>query len=155
MEKKIERLKYHKDDRETPQTTFRYHIKEWNLKFLRIDVATLFDLLTAASYLEIKGLLDLTTTYVAKRIADAGTPENIRKRFNTENDLTPEDLEQIMVNAERWCSANDDGDETDGATGGAVREQEMEVEGEEEVEEEEIEDDSCEPMPSHPRRHLL
>ena len=60
-----------------------------------------------------------------------------------------------MVNAERWCSANDDGDETDGATGGAVREQEMEVEGEEEVEEEEIEDDSCEPTPSHPRRHLL
>jgi hypothetical protein len=114
------------------------------MEFLQIDDATLFGLIIAANYLEIRGLLDLTTTYVAKMIADLDTPEDIRKRFNIKNDLTEQDLEEIKKESERWL--NDDDDEPAGATGGATGgEQEMEVGKEEE---EFIEEDPSEPMPS-------
>jgi len=49
----------------------------------------------AANYLDIKGLLDLTTTHVAHMIVEARTPEGIRKRFNIKNDLTAEDLKKV------------------------------------------------------------
>ena len=53
--------------------------------------------LQAANYLDIKGLLDVTTTHVAQIIVECRTPEKIRERFNIKNDLTPEDLEQVCL----------------------------------------------------------
>ncbi|CAL9172159.1 unnamed protein product [Musa hybrid cultivar] len=98
-------------------------IKSWDAEFVKVDQATLFDLilvrylnassslivlycylfgdksslvlhLHAANYLNIKGLLDLTCQTVADMIKGK-TPEEIRKTFNIKNDFTPEEEEEV------------------------------------------------------------
>ena len=93
----------------------------WDADFIRVDQATLFDILLvrflffisiirdyrflglkvvifmvfqAANYLSIKDLLDLTCQTVADLIKGR-TPEEIRKIFNIKNDFTPEEEENI------------------------------------------------------------
>jgi S-phase kinase-associated protein 1 len=61
---------------------------------MEVDQATLFDLIMAANYLNIKGLLDLTCQTVANMIKGK-TPEQIRQTFNIKNDFTPEEEEEI------------------------------------------------------------
>eukprot|EP00879_Flechtneria_rotunda_P002843 GHRR01003056.1.p1 GENE.GHRR01003056.1~~GHRR01003056.1.p1 ORF type:complete len:157 (+),score=51.50 GHRR01003056.1:214-684(+) len=69
-------------------------IKQWDTEFVKVDQATLFDLILAANYLNIKGLLDLTCQTVANMIKGK-TPEEIRKTFNIKNDFTPEEEEEV------------------------------------------------------------
>ncbi|XP_047088294.1 SKP1-like protein 1 [Lolium rigidum] len=69
-------------------------LKSWDAEFVKVDQATLFDLILAANYLNIKGLLDLTCQTVADMIKGK-TPEEIRKTFNIKNDFTPEEEEEI------------------------------------------------------------
>ncbi|XP_062224403.1 SKP1-like protein 1 [Phragmites australis] len=69
-------------------------LKNWDADFVKVDQATLFDLILAANYLNIKGLLDLTCQTVADMIKGK-TPEEIRKMFNIKNDFTPEEEEEI------------------------------------------------------------
>ncbi|KAJ1277411.1 hypothetical protein BS78_04G002000 [Paspalum vaginatum] len=69
-------------------------LKSWDSEFVKVDQATLFDLILAANYLNIKGLLDLTCQTVADMMKGK-TPEEIRKMFNIKNDLTPEEEEEI------------------------------------------------------------
>ncbi|KAH0456650.1 hypothetical protein IEQ34_014557 [Dendrobium chrysotoxum] len=69
-------------------------LKGWDSDFVKVDQATLFDLILAANYLNIKGLLDLTCQTVADMIKGK-TPEEIRKNFNIKNDFTPEEEEEI------------------------------------------------------------
>ncbi|KAI3851191.1 hypothetical protein MKX03_012249 [Papaver bracteatum] len=69
-------------------------LKEWDAEFVKIDQATLFDLILAANYLNIKELLDLTCQTVADMIKGK-TPEEIRKTFNIKNDFTPEEEEEV------------------------------------------------------------
>lgn len=69
-------------------------ISGWDLDFCKVDQKTLFDLILAANYLDIKDLLDLTCKTVANMIKGK-TPEEIRKTFNIKNDFTPEEEEQI------------------------------------------------------------
>ncbi|PKA56012.1 SKP1-like protein 1B [Apostasia shenzhenica] len=78
-------------------------IKSWDSDFVKVDQATLFDLIlvdtfditaSAANYLNIKGLLDLTCQTVADMIKGK-TPEEIRQTFNIKNDFTPEEEEEI------------------------------------------------------------
>jgi len=111
MEKLLEWLEQHKDDPDPPggdeDFNFKDEIDEWDLEFLKMDDGTLFDLILAANYLDIKGLLDITTTYVARLITDLKSPEEIRKRFNIKNDLTPEDLEEIKKESEHWLEDDD------------------------------------------------
>mgnify|MGYP003307009778 CR=1 FL=1 len=59
-----------------------------------MDQGTLFELILAANYLNIKELLDLTCLTVANMIKGK-TPEEIRKTFNIVNDFTPEEEEQV------------------------------------------------------------
>jgi len=131
MEKLLEWCTYHKDDVDVPDTdgfNFKDEISDWDLDFLKMDDATLFDLILAANYLDIKGLLDITTTYVARIITDLRTPDDIRKRFNIKNDLSPEDLEQIKKEADTWLMDDEDDRPTDPAmtpstsTSGAAQE---------------------------------
>ncbi|EMS35771.1 SKP1-like protein 1B [Triticum urartu] len=69
-------------------------LKIFDAEFVKVDQATLFDLILAANYLNIKGLLDLTCQTVADMIKGK-TPEEIRKTFNIKNDFTPEEEAEI------------------------------------------------------------
>ncbi|URE41471.1 SKP1-like protein [Musa troglodytarum] len=69
-------------------------LKAWDAEFVKVDQTTLFDLILAANYLNIKSLLDLTCQTVADMIKGK-TPEDIRKTFNIKNDFTPEEEEEI------------------------------------------------------------
>ncbi|CAN1771371.1 SKP1-like protein 1A [Linum perenne] len=69
-------------------------LKNWDADFVSVDQKTLFDLILAANYLNIKGLLDLTCQTVADMIKGK-TPEEIRKTFNIKNDFTPEEEEEV------------------------------------------------------------
>jgi len=68
--------------------------KTWDTEFVKVDQATLFELILAANYLNIKELLDLTCLTVANMIKGK-TPEEIRKTFNIKNDFTPEEEEEV------------------------------------------------------------
>ncbi|KAL6846691.1 hypothetical protein ACP4OV_024139 [Aristida adscensionis] len=70
-------------------------LKAFDADFVNgVDQATLFDLILAANYLDIKSLLDLTCQAVADMIKGK-TPEEIRKTFNIKNDFTPEEEEEV------------------------------------------------------------
>ncbi|CAN1226672.1 SKP1-like protein 1A [Linum perenne] len=69
-------------------------LKQWDTDFAKVDQATLFDLILAANYLNIKDLLDLTCQTVADMIKGK-SPEEIRKIFNIKNDFTPEEEEEV------------------------------------------------------------
>jgi len=73
----------------------------WDKNFCSVDQATLFELILAANYLDIKPLLDLTCKTVANMIKGK-TPEEIRKTFNIKNDFTPEEEEKVRKENE-WC----------------------------------------------------
>ena len=68
---------------------------------LQVDQGTLFELILAANYLDIKGLLDVTCKTVANMIKGKA-PEDIRKTFNIKNDFSPEEEEQVRRENE-WC----------------------------------------------------
>lgn len=67
----------------------------------QVDQGTLFELILAANYLDIKGLLDVTCKTVANMIKGK-TPEEIRKTFNIKNDFTATEEEQVRKENE-WC----------------------------------------------------
>ena len=69
-------------------------LKAWDLDFVKVDQDTLFKLILAANYLNIKSLLDLTCQSTADMIKDK-TPEEVRKLFNIVNDFTPEEEEEV------------------------------------------------------------
>ncbi|PIA44653.1 hypothetical protein AQUCO_01700330v1 [Aquilegia coerulea] len=76
------------------QSTDQEELKTWDADFIKVDQATLYDLILAANYLNIKSLLDLTCQTVADMIKGK-TPEEIRKTFNIKNDFTPEEEEEV------------------------------------------------------------
>lgn len=76
-------------------------ISPWDADFCKVDQATLFELILAANYMDIKPLLDLTCKTVANMIKGK-TPEEIRATFNIKNDFTPEEEEQVRKENE-WC----------------------------------------------------
>ncbi|KAF3440168.1 hypothetical protein FNV43_RR18618 [Rhamnella rubrinervis] len=69
-------------------------LKAWDADFVKVDQSTLFDLILAANYLNIKSLLDLTCQTVADMIKGK-TPEEIRKTFYIKNDFTPEEEDEV------------------------------------------------------------
>ena len=73
----------------------------WDKYFVKVDDETLFNLILAANYLDIKPLLDLTCKTVADEIKGK-TPEEIRIRFNIKNDFTPEEEEEVK-RENAWC----------------------------------------------------
>ncbi|CCO17576.1 predicted protein [Bathycoccus prasinos] len=68
--------------------------KNFDLEYVKVDQATLFELILAANYLDIKDLLDLCCQTVANMIKGK-TPAEIRKTFNIKNDFTPEEEEEV------------------------------------------------------------
>jgi S-phase kinase-associated protein 1 len=73
----------------------------WDKEFCTVDKDTLFELILAANFLDIKPLLDVTCKTVANMIKGK-SPEEIRKTFNIKNDFTPEEEEKVRKENE-WC----------------------------------------------------
>ncbi|GFS43300.1 hypothetical protein NPIL_292461 [Nephila pilipes] len=106
LKKVIQWATYHRDDPPPPEDDDSKDkrtddISSWDADFLKVDQGTLFELILAANYLDIKGLLDVTCKTVANMIKGK-TPEEIRKTFNIKNDFTPSEEEQVRKENE-WC----------------------------------------------------
>ena len=99
LSKVIEYCKYHHDaEAESRPEDVK---NAWDNDFVKVDDETLFNLILAANYLDIKPLLDLTCKTVADEIKGK-TPEEIRVRFNIKNDFTPEEEEEVK-RENAWC----------------------------------------------------
>ena len=105
LKKVIEWSTYHKDDPEPKEddTTEKRSddISSWDSDFLKVDQGTLFELILAANYLDVKDLLNAGCKTVANMIKGK-SPEEIRKTFNIKNDFTAAEEEQIRKENE-WC----------------------------------------------------
>lgn len=69
-------------------------VSEWYANYIDIDNIEIFNIVSAANYLDILELLQLGCAKVASMIKGK-TPEEIKKEFNIENDLTEEEKESI------------------------------------------------------------
>ncbi|KAF3497133.1 hypothetical protein DY000_02054139 [Brassica cretica] len=67
-----------------------------------MDLSTVYDLLMAANYLNIKGLFDLTCQGVADVIAACKDHKEIRAMFGLVNDFTAEE-EAEVVKENEWA----------------------------------------------------
>ncbi|KAK1437854.1 hypothetical protein QVD17_03654 [Tagetes erecta] len=94
LSKVIEYCKKHVETTNNDEKVAEEDVKSFDADFVKVDQSTLFDLILAANYLNIKGLLDLTCQTVADMIKGK-TPEEIRKTFNIKNDFTPEEEEEV------------------------------------------------------------
>lgn len=97
LAKVIEYCKFHVDSSKNSESrpgVPEDDVKAWDADFVKVDQATLFDLILAANYLNIKNLLDLTCQTVADMIKGK-TPEEIRRTFNIKNDFSPEEEEAV------------------------------------------------------------
>ncbi|CAA7021598.1 unnamed protein product [Microthlaspi erraticum] len=77
-------------------------LKKWDAEFVKVDDSTIFDLILAANYLNISGLLDLTCQTIADKIAACKDADEIRATFDIENDFTPEEEEELRQE-NQWC----------------------------------------------------
>jgi len=66
------------------------NFKAWNEKFVRLEPSELCELASAAYYLEIRPLVDLTCKSIAK-LLKGKSPAEIRKTFNILYDFSPGD----------------------------------------------------------------
>ena len=99
LRKVIEWSIHHKDDPppaadEENREKRTEDIEPYDQEFLKVDQGTLFELILAAHYLDIKGLLDVTCKTVANMIKGK-TPEEIRKTFNIKYEFTAEEEEKV------------------------------------------------------------
>ena len=105
LQKVIQWATYHKDDPPLHEDMEcrTDDICSWDKNFLKVDQGTLFELIMAANYLEIRRLLDLTMKTVANMIKGK-TPDEIRKLFNIrdKSDIIQKEEEQVRKETE-WC----------------------------------------------------
>ncbi|PWA56823.1 S-phase kinase-associated protein 1-like, S-phase kinase-associated protein 1 [Artemisia annua] len=95
LAKVIENIKKHAEKpKDDSNKVSEEDLKSFDAEFVKVDQATLFDLILAANYLNIKSLLDLTCQTAADSIKEC-TPEEVRKIFNIKNDFTPEEEAEI------------------------------------------------------------
>lgn len=67
---------------------------EWDVNFIGIDLDSVFDIINAANYLDIKPLLDLACSKIASTMKGKSA-EEIRTIFNLENDLTEDEIKEF------------------------------------------------------------
>ncbi|KAJ3061522.1 hypothetical protein HDU98_002573 [Podochytrium sp. JEL0797] len=106
LQKVIEYATMHKDDAPpTPEDEAKLKtsedIEERDKEYMNVEQGTMFEIILAANYLDMKNLLDLGCKTVANMIKGKSV-EEVRKLFNIVNDFTPEEEEQIRKENE-WC----------------------------------------------------
>ncbi|XP_010438976.1 PREDICTED: SKP1-like protein 4 [Camelina sativa] len=88
-------------DKDFCGNTENSELNTWDTEFLKVDQPTLFELILAANYLNISGLLDLTCKAVADQMKGK-TPDEMRAHFNIKNDYSPEEEEEVR-NENKWA----------------------------------------------------
>lgn len=76
-------------------------VDDWDAQFVEVEQEILFELILAANYMDIKPLLDLTCAKVASMLKGKSA-EEIRKKFNIQNDFTPEEEEAVRAE-NKWA----------------------------------------------------
>jgi len=76
------------------KTRKKLELSEWDQQFCTsLDQKTLFSVILAANFLDIKPLLDATCLHIALKLKSM-TPEEIRKEYNITKEFTPEEEEK-------------------------------------------------------------
>ncbi|KAH8029695.1 hypothetical protein HPB51_002717 [Rhipicephalus microplus] len=96
---------YHKNDwfllaEDDPAIGARQPLSSWDSEFFNVDQATLFEIIMAADYLDIKGLMNSACRTVANMIR-AKTTEEMRKRLCMRNNFTPSE-EEMVKRETKW-----------------------------------------------------
>ena len=73
---------------------FKNCVNEWDYNYTNEDVDFLFDIIEAASHMDIKPLLELIAAKIGNKIQNI-TTEKIRNKFNIHGDFTDEEKQQI------------------------------------------------------------
>ncbi|KAL7462481.1 hypothetical protein ACHAXS_002861 [Conticribra weissflogii] len=100
LAKVIEYCTHYKDEPMTTITTplksnrIEEIVQEWYANFVKVEQIMLFELVTAANFMDIKPLLDLTCLAVSVYIKGKSA-EEIRRIFNISNDFSPEEEAQV------------------------------------------------------------
>jgi len=95
LSKVLEYCKYHTEaEGEGEGKKSDVDIKAWDVEFVKVDQSTLFELILAANYMNIKSLLDLACLSVANMIKGK-SPDEIRKTFGIKNDFSPEEEAEV------------------------------------------------------------
>jgi S-phase kinase-associated protein 1 len=76
-------------------------VQQWYADFVNVEQVLLFELVTAANFMDIKPLLDLACFAVAVFIKGKSVGE-IQKIFNISPDLSPEEEAEIREE-NKWC----------------------------------------------------
>lgn len=92
-----------KDDKKEEGKPVNREMSDWDKKFCNVPQSTLFEMILAANYLDIKTLLDVTCMTVANMIKGKKS-EEIRKIFNiTDPGFTEEELAAIEAE-NKWLT---------------------------------------------------
>ncbi|XP_057317955.1 S-phase kinase-associated protein 1-like [Microplitis mediator] len=111
LKKVIEWAEYHKDDPPAPEDDKTREkrsddISVWDSKFLEVDQPTLFALIRASNYLDIKGLMDVTCKTVANMLKGKNFDE-IEKNFNLPPTKSPVDNVHVVKAKANWPMEKD------------------------------------------------
>ncbi|KAL3634335.1 hypothetical protein CASFOL_021389 [Castilleja foliolosa] len=88
------------DDKPSSTPVSDDELKAFDADFVKVDLPTLFDIILAANYLNIKSIMELITQTLADMMKGK-TAEEIRKTFNIKNDFTAEEEEEIRKENQR------------------------------------------------------
>ncbi|XP_031637177.1 S-phase kinase-associated protein 1-like [Contarinia nasturtii] len=92
---------HHKDDSIPEKEMYDYYpnrnvpISAWDQELFTVDQATLFELIVAGEFLNVKRFLETAYKTVANMIKGK-SPDEIRQTFNINKDLTPNDIEECL-----------------------------------------------------------
>jgi hypothetical protein len=75
--------------------TDKNYIIRWNNRFFDLPDNILFQIIEASCFLDIDSLFELSCNEIANVIKKCNTPNDVRKRFNIKDDITPEEKQEI------------------------------------------------------------
>jgi S-phase kinase-associated protein 1 len=75
--------------------TDKNYIIRWNNRFFDLPDNILFQIIEASCFLDIDSLFELSCNEIANIIKQCNTPNDVRKRFNIKDDITPEEKQEI------------------------------------------------------------
>ena len=110
LKKVVEYLEHYENEepkeieRPLPSQNLKECVDEWDNDFIDIDLNTIFQIILASNYLNIKSLLELASAKIAS-IIKGKTNEEIKQIFGIQNDFTPEEEQQI-IEENKWCMEN-------------------------------------------------